>query len=174
MAKYIIEFEDEPSMREDGVNYYTCKSARWYKLEDTIINRLEPYTDPDRKDIEDEVWKFAKKIGSFNGLAKHDLDECFGHTTIQGVMTTYDTYQEAKEKYEAWRKQKDEICVGDEIDIDGEITVVTMVNKHGEILSVDCGGMTYYYYVESQLKRAKKTGRHFFEVEDLLKKMKEQ
>lgn len=45
--KYIIELEDEPYMREDGVNYYTCKSARWYKLGETIINRLTPYTEPD-------------------------------------------------------------------------------------------------------------------------------
>ena len=59
--KYIIEFEDEPYMREDGVDYYTCKSARWYKLGDTIINRLEPYTEPDGCDgckyVDTEEWE---------------------------------------------------------------------------------------------------------------------
>jgi len=162
--KYIIDVPDEHT---DIKVFYTDADMK-------IIQsmRCESYTEHDRKAIEDEVWEFAKKIGSFNGLAKHELDECFGHTTIQGVMTTYDTYSEAKAKYEAWRKQKNEIHVGDEVDIDGEITVVTMVNEYGEVLSVDCDGMAYYYHVESQLKRAKKTGRYFPEVTELLKKMR--
>ena len=73
--KYIIEFEDEPYMREDGVDYYTCKSARWYKLSETIINRLTPYTEPDRKDIEDEVWDFLDFL--FTGMNSEERYECF-------------------------------------------------------------------------------------------------
>ena len=131
----------------------------------------EAYTDPDRKDIEDEVWKFAKKIVSSNGLTKHELDECFGHTTIQGVMTTYDTYQEAKEKYEAWRKQKDEIRVGDEvIDKDVGKAIVTYIDfELCNTLWLD-GSVSE----DVPLKDLHKTGRHFDEVEELLKKMKEQ
>ena len=128
-----------------------------------------PYEEPDRKAIEDEVWELAKKLITMSG---NEVSDMIGCATNFGEVMYNMPYKEVKAKYEAWKK-KDEIRVGDEIDIDGEITVVTMVNKHGEILSVDCGGMTYYYYVESQLKRAKKTGRHFDEVEDLLKKIGE-
>jgi len=171
MAKYIIEFEDEPSMREDGVNYYTCKSARWYNLGDTIINRLEPYTEPDREAIAGEVWEFAKKIGSFNGLSKHELDECFGHTTIQGVMTTYDTYQEAKAKYEAWKKQKDEIRVGDEVELyEGAKGLVYIVGE--EMLEgayLNCNGLVSFCWKK---KDCRKTGKHFDDIEELLKKMR--
>ena len=60
--KYIIEFEDESYMREDEVDYYTCKSTSWYKLGDTIINRLTPYTKSDRKIIFDKLEELLKKV----------------------------------------------------------------------------------------------------------------
>lgn len=97
--KYIIEFEDEPYMREDGIDYYTCKSARWYKLGDTIINRLAPYTEPDRKAIEDEVWGFAWEV------LQLDLPV---FREIFGCDTDKMDYRDYKSKYEAWLKQKDE------------------------------------------------------------------
>ena len=86
-------------MREDGVNYYTCKSAPWYKLGETVINRLTPYTETDRKAIEDEVWSFAWKIFNmdFGEYAKlFDDNECPSD------------YRETKAKYEEWKKQKED------------------------------------------------------------------
>ena len=47
MAKYVIELDDEPCMREDGYNFYTCKTVPWWSISDMIINRLTPYTEPD-------------------------------------------------------------------------------------------------------------------------------
>ena len=91
--KYIVELEDEPYMREDGVNYYTCKSARWYKLGETVINRLTPYTEPDREAIENEVWENTWKMF----LTPED----FG-------ATRGDSYSEAKAKYDAWKEQKED------------------------------------------------------------------
>ena len=169
--KYIIEFEDEPYMREGEEKYYTCKSARWFKLEETIINKLTPFTEPNREAIEDEVWKFAKKIGSFNGLAKHELDECFGHTTIQGVMTTYDTYREAKREYEKWKKSKEKIRVGDEV-------IIKSDGVKGVVLDEDLCG-EFFVFTENECCETyrkihfEKTGRHFPEVAELLKKMRE-
>ena len=130
------------------------------------------YTDLDRKAIEDEVWKFAKKIGSFNGLTKHELDECFGHTTIQGVMTTYDTYREAKREYEKWKKSKEEIRVGDEVtdnDLD-DIGVVTYVDDSCYCILWSSG------VVSEDVRKSKlrSTGRHFNITHELLKKMKKQ
>lgn len=46
--KYIIEFEDEPCMREDGLNFYKCIQAPWYQLSYSVIKRLTPY-EPERK-----------------------------------------------------------------------------------------------------------------------------
>ena len=46
--KYIIEFEDEPCMYEDGMKFYKCIQAPWYYQSDLIIKRLVPYQ-PERK-----------------------------------------------------------------------------------------------------------------------------
>lgn len=171
--KYIIEFEDEPYMREDGVDYYTCKSARWYKLSETIINRLTPYTEPDRKDIEDEVWHLARTIESMSvGEIMNIFD--VREENVPFLCNTR-TYQEAKSKYEAWLKQKDEIHVGDEVlpmDTEYDTMIVTRTWKDDywsdcvDTIGLDgsiCSFLT---------SKVKKTGRHFPEVAELLEKMR--
>lgn len=166
MAKYIIEFEDEPYMREDGVNYYTCKSARWYKLGDTIINSLTPYTESDRKAIEDEVWEFCRMIDC--DVDGDDLDELYGD--YDEFYTKY-TYQEAKTKYEAWKKQKDEIHVGDEVeDNDGTRGIVFGINGT-DLLGVcwEDERMGHFFWPKTYCR---KTGRHFSEAERLLEALK--
>ena len=158
--KYIIELEDEPYMREDGVNYYTCKSARWYKLGETIINRLTPYTEPDREAIENEVWEFAK------GLLNYTDDDW---EAITNMLLLDVPYHEAKAKYDAWKKQKDEIHVGDEIVLYENVKmVVTQVDHGTSIQGVDENGECYECV---ECNAVKKTGRHFTEIEELLKKL---
>lgn len=46
--KYIIEFEDKPSMYEDEVYFYKCIQAPWWGLSERVIERLTPY-EPERK-----------------------------------------------------------------------------------------------------------------------------
>ena len=41
--KYIVEFEDEPCMREDGLNFYKCIQAPWLGLSERVIKQLTPY-----------------------------------------------------------------------------------------------------------------------------------
>ena len=171
--KYVIDIPDKAIDFMGGRDHVSVFVEPDYKVGDCKHYALriskediEPYTEPNRETIENEVWDFATSCIDMDG---NDFYTCFENDSVY-YLTEY-TYSEAKSKYDEWKRKKEEIRVGDEIDIDGEITVVTMINKHGEILSVDCGGMTYYYHMESQLKRAKKTGRHFYEVEDLLKKM---
>jgi len=41
--KYIIEFEDEPCMYEDGMKFYKCIQAPWWGLSERIIKQLTPY-----------------------------------------------------------------------------------------------------------------------------------
>ena len=69
-----------------------------------------PYTESDRKAIEDEVWKLADTI---HGMSIQDKTSCFGFSLTSAVTLNF-SYQEAKAKYEAWKK-KGVIHVGDEI-----------------------------------------------------------
>ena len=168
MAKYIIEIPEDRVTSDGKLRFMACVDS---PLANWIYTGIfaEPF---DRKAIEDEVWNFAKKIGSFNGLAKHELDECFGHTTIQGVMTTYDTYREAKREYEKWKKSKEEIHVGDEVtynDLD-DIGVVTYVNDSCCCILWSDGVVSE----EVRKSELRSTGRHFNITHELLKKMKKQ
>ena len=96
----------------------------------------------------------------------------YSHTDNPTGWELYQDYQKAKERYETWKKQKEEIHVGDEIVgiySDGEITPPLVVlkvegnyyfgiySKTGDFVQ---GGLNY-----------EKTGRHFDEVEELLKKI---
>ena len=172
--KYLINIPESYVIRSPlkgevlGIPLLVSATQKTYTLPTEI--QLEPYTEPDRKTIEDEVWEFAKKIGSFNGLAKRDLEGCFGHTTIQGVMTTYDTYREAKTKYEAWKAEKDKICVGDEVKHRGLNYVVGYVGADKVYHLIDKNWLRTVVQGGYQLI---KTGRHFPEVAELMKKMRE-
>lgn len=169
--KYIIDIPDGITC----INALKYEDSKCVVARPYIVSDLTPYAEPDedeiRQKVEDEVWKFAKKIGSFNGLAKRDLDECFGHTTIQGVMTTYDTYKEAKREYEKWKNQKREIRVGDEV-------IIKSDGVKGVVLDEDLCG-EFFVFTENECCETyrkihfEKTGRRFPEVAELLKKMRE-
>lgn len=145
--KYIIEFEDEYSMNEGGMKYHQCKQVPYWSVSHGIIKNLTPYTEPDRKAIEDEVWEFVRIITDM-------------------------TYQEAKDKHEAWLKQKDQIRIGDELKDDGNIRAVVL-----DIMDEDY--VSYEVFTENgivdewQNGIVVKTGRHFPEVVQLLVKMRE-
>ena len=164
--KYIIEI---PS-KADFVTAYYMEDGLPVMYKSDKIDDLEPYTESDRKAIEDEVWEFARKMISTSG---NEVSEMWGCATNFGEVMHNTTYSEAKSKYEAWLKQKDEIKVGDEIVgiySDGEKTPPLVVlkvegnyyygiySKTGEFVQ---GGLNY-----------EKTGRHFDEVAELLKKMR--
>lgn len=171
--KYIIDIEDEYSMNEGGMKYYQCKQVPYWSVSHGIIKNLTPYTEPDRKAIEDEVWEFVKKM-------EHEIPVCYLMDIYGDESEIYQnfTYQEAKTKYEAWKKKKEEIRVGDEVEqitasgnpVGFKCVVTKIVND--EILRgiTQTGeGVT----CSSQIKRWwRKTGRHFPEVEELLKKIK--
>lgn len=164
MAKYIIELEDEPYMREDEVNYYTCKSARWYKLGETIINRLTPYTEPDKEPTVNEAWDFVKAL---YGLSDEELYEIFPNGCPYEM-----TYSEAKAKYDAWKQKKEEVRVGDEVMYHGTKYVVFRKLLMSNVLYME-GLNSHPQTTIFSSNEVTKTGRHFDEVEKLLKKMEE-
>lgn len=184
--KYIIEIENEPFGRNDDPFFphgmdelYRAKGFKSLVFDQNGLNKLTPYTEPDCKAIEDEVWRIARLISleaDDGGLNPTELYRCFGNSSIQDVMKTY-SYQEAKAKYEAWKKEKDEIRVGDEVEY----------FCGGNIRFVVCGidnGVAYGFKYQTdfedldigeycKIDELKKTGRHFPEVAELLKKMED-
>ena len=154
--KYIIDLPEE---------FAEATKEYWEK---TVGMQLEPYTEFDcRKSIEDEVWELANYMGRMS-LTERDL--CFGFPLPQEVTMNL-SYQEAKAKYEEWLKQKDEIKVGDEYCDADEVFVVTNVNN-SDIVSVIFTDGSVDELFKKELRECKKTGRHFDEVEELLRKIK--
>lgn len=101
MAKYIIDIPDTGYVsEEDGQLYVPLKSTDC----DVSINpawlvtgyHCEPYTEPDRE--ADEMWDFVNTV---YGLSDEELYEIFD----DGNYCDH-SYQEAKAKYEAWKKRK--------------------------------------------------------------------
>lgn len=173
--KYIIELEDEPmianSYHQKVDELWKAKGFNSLVFDKYGLNKLTPYTEPDRKAIEDKVWNFASDC--FWSMTQEEIDQCY-----DGWFPK--SYQEAKSKYDLWAKSKEEIHVGDELEqitasgnpvglkcvvtkiVDDEI--LKGIAQTGEV--VTCS---------SQIKRWwRKTGRHFDEVEKLLERMREE
>lgn len=92
MAKYIIEIPDEVPVSDELVPFDMCRPS-WY---------LEAYENG-KADTEDDVWEFIRIICD---MTVSERKECFNSETCD--LDEYLTYQEAKAKYDAWKKQKEE------------------------------------------------------------------
>lgn len=133
--------------------------------------RVTPYEEP--SDMAEDVWKMAchiMKYADTGGMSYDDLKECFGTHNLSSIGEM--SYAEAREKYDAWKKEKDEIHVGDEVVWgDSDPFVVLIVGESGQYpyyRGITASGMLAEGYV-----KYKKTGRHFPEAAELLKKMRE-
>ena len=119
--------------------------------------------------VEQEVWEFASILMNMHPDVAEDIYWSMNGGKGIGVATEM-TYQEAKARYEEW-KQKEEIEVGDELKDDENIRAVVL-----DILDADYE--SYEVITENgivdewQKGIVIKTGRHFSEVEELLKKMR--
>ena len=169
--KYIIDIPKE--YESDWVN----KSSRLgfelcFPINETATNKkyhiptglkLESYTEPDRKAIENEVWEFVCKF-----VWAVDDKKILGTDILHAVRDM--TYQEAKAKYKTWIKQMDEIRVGDEVKHRGLNYVVGYVGADKVYHLIDKNWLRTVVQGGYQLI---KTGRHFPEVAELLKKMRD-
>ena len=166
--KYIIEIEDEPFGRNDdpviphGMDkLYRAKGFKSLVFDKNGLDKLIPYTEPERKAIEDEVWCFAWEV------LQLDLPV---FRKIFGYDTDKMDYRDYKDKYEAWLEQKDKIYVGDEVtDGKGYKGIATYIQSEVcDVLWYD-GTVTE----DTDKKELSKTGRHFPEVVQLMVKMRE-
>lgn len=184
--KYIIDIPHKYVMGTNPRTLMICEGTIGISTE----IELTPYDEPSQKaidlqhahDIEnvarmnyskgsEDAWEFARAI---NDMLYDDFISCYDGKTEEAVYKL--SYHEAKSKYEAWKKQKDEIRVGDEViplDTQYDTMVVTKLwtgeyrDEWADIIASD--GKLFSFLKTS----IKKTGRHFNEVEELLKKMKE-
>lgn len=172
MAKYIIDIPDEKTYLyvNDEYSFLRMPIGLGENDNKTIsaptFLRIEPYTEPDRKVIEDEVWEFVRII---TDMTEKQRIECFGGASCD--LDEYWTYQDAKVKYEAWEKSKEEIHVGDEVtdnDLD-EIGVVTYVYDSYCCILWSDGSVSE----EVRKSELRSTGRHFNITHELLKKMRD-
>lgn len=170
MKKFIIEIPDstlwidvpQSIIKEDGSIIFPTKSVP--------VENLTPYT-VDCKDVEEEVWNFAAKI---ERMTCKEVYEVFG--IDPAWLCNQMSYKEAKAKYEAWLKQRDEIEVGDEVENTshkkGIVFKISSSNSDLEyvrVLYMECGNAFTSAWEKNKVK---KTGRHFPEVVQLLEKMR--
>lgn len=169
--KYIIELEDEPmianSFHQEADELWKAKGFNSLVFDKCGLDKLTPYTELDRSVIEDEVWGVCKKLIS---MSENEVSDMMGCMTNFGEVMYNVPYQEAKAKYEAWRAERDEIRVGDEVE---EIAlnmrgIVTWIGDASCSVMWDDGRPSTEFQ-----KELRRTGRHFDEVEELLEKIKE-
>ena len=119
-------------------------------------------------------WESAKKIyaaPSDGGYTLEQLTQVFGNSSMSAIARAY-TASDAIAKikaYEEEKKAETELKVGDElVNNCGERYVITHIVSKDYVNVVDMRGSVFYINPE----RYKKTGRHFPEIEELLKQMK--
>ena len=169
--KYIIDIPED--MVKDGF-VVKCEQSFCGNNRRVVANLFPyEYEEPDRKQIEDaqeEAWEFAKQVSI---MKPEDKEECWGTAKYNTINLGY-SYQEAKAKYDAWKTEKEsKIEVGDEVmhKITKSIGIATWVDPEANYVHIVWSdGSTGNRKMDS----LEKTGRHFNQVADMLKEMKEE
>ena len=143
---------------KDGVNHYLPTGIK-----------ATPYDE-----LSDEkAWKFAQKIlappNTGDALTVEDLMDCYGTDDAYDVVCEQ-TYAEARERYEVWKKRKDEIEIGDLVTDSNAVRAVVL----GESVSGRAWGILDENGCVRMINKSHifKAGRHFSEVEQMIEKMR--
>lgn len=176
--KYIIEVEDECT---EGL--YRAKGFKTLVFDDAGLKKLEPVSDALQHGYDEgyqdglnDCWECARKLMLRSNLSYADIYKIFGNGSEHFVLRTFspsEAITRIKKYEEAQKKAEAEIKVGDEVIVpNGKRCVVTGFNGGDNkwILCIDengdCGPN---YHEKTDLK---KTGRHFPQIEEVLKQMK--
>lgn len=168
MKRYIavIELDDEEEIVGDANISYTYRSNGTNYGTDESVELKADAGGLSMKTYEDglnEAWEAARKVlCDSECLVK--LEDIFDDHTLDGIFNTY-TASEAIAKI----KEYEEIKVGDEVvNVTGKKSVVVRVC--GSVITlVESNGVTGRWEKED----FKKTGRHFSQIEEVLKQMQE-
>ena len=181
-----IKLEPYTELDEDksyGVSRYKTIGLAFLKwLGDDVGDKLKTVDDVykfldknccNKDSVENEVWEFVEKL---EYLTVGETEDCFDveYDGIPFVANMF-SYQEAKEKYEAWMKLNNEIHVGDEVEYPpnkakGIVVQCHVPDVYAEVdkYAVFTGTFVEYLPIEWLTK----TGRVFPEVAELLEKMR--
>lgn len=187
--KFIVEVDgvNTPPENSGAVNLYRIKDLNYCLWAENSLVLPEKQLEKLAKvnDLKDEVKEAYKKgyakamediqeaVRMLLAMDYNDKDLHFGGSHITAEILSEFDVREIVERLEAYKKEQSEIRVGDEIDIDDIRSVVTCVDEENDrvfVLYVD----VYIDEIEGIDENVKpaKTGRHFGEVESLLKILK--
>jgi hypothetical protein len=127
----------------------------------------------EKESIEDEVWEFVRNCLMMDCSDFADAFDSYSYSNFLEY-----SYQIAKARYEAWLKQKDEIHVGDEVAFEMAFGNGLDNNMKAVALDQATTGEEWCVLTENGCVETHdeedlyKTGRHFDEVVELLKKMR--
>lgn len=180
MAKYIIDVAKEWVDITKGLHIPIEKCLNLGDLRIDTGLEVTPYIEPGEQALEkathegrligkkegvEEAWEFFMKCLKMDGNDFYDIfDSC------DALCLTNLSYQEAKTKYDEWKKEKEQIRVGDEVIIksDGTKGVVLDEDLCGEFSVFTENGCCEAY----RKIHFEKTGRHLEGVEKLLEEMR--
>lgn len=154
--KYLIEVPDET-----GQAYYNIAPY----IEPNEDNAI--WMDGYEKGVEagrDDAWNFARNLLNYTNKDWEDL--------MNLLLVNSCSYQEAKDMYEEWEREKNEIQIGDEVkdkDLEDKGIVTSVLATRCDVLWFD--GTVSEDVLMSDLY---KTGRHFDEIQNLLKTIEEE
>ena len=189
MGKYIIELKR-------GETAYKTTDSNGTPLIQLLA--LTPYTEPDldavKKEVHDkcmseaedlayklyspkideayqrglnDAWDVAKKISTMDSPTR---DEIFGLVITSNIIDE-NSAPEAIEKIQKYEQKQDEIKVGNEVNGKGGRGIITKISNDGDHFNVMWENGSTGYYMREDFK---KTGRHFSEIAEVLRKMQEE
>jgi preprotein translocase subunit YajC len=175
MKRYIaaLEIEDDEEIIDASVSYSYRSNGMNYKATERMQLKEES-EDARNKTYEDglnDAWEAARTV--VDCKVPFDFWELSSGQSMLAVFRRY-SVKEAIEKireYEEEQKKAAEIKIGDKVtDDDGWEGVVTWISPDGEyLLIIQKDGTALHWKKES----FKKTGRHFSQIEEVLKRLQE-
>lgn len=172
MKKYIavLEIEDDEEIVDAKVTYFYSNNGMTYKATEKMELKEES-EDAMNKTYEDglnEAWELARKIVCLpvdGGKNVEWLEDTFGTARTDYILRNYSAY-EAIDAVETYEKLK----VGDEVKYIGSVGVVIENYSEDQVMLMWSNGTTA---IGIPKKDVTKTGRHFPQIEEVLKQMKE-
>lgn len=146
MSKYVIEYEDTPSSREDGVNYYKCKNVPYFSSSKTFIDRMTPFDEVDA--FRHGMAYMYECIGTLSTMRKDNRVEWFGTTSALQILAE-NNYAEFESKIREYKRSFTIPRLGDVVEYHGGRYLVVKIDDEsyhllsGKDFEVVCVGKDY-------------------------------
>ena len=197
--KYIIELEELTVSTADGqMQLYKIKGFNTPTFDSAGVSKLTPYTELDAESLFNKAYDAGMEDGVANmhneceaayqkgvndmyaatrkiclntedgALSIDTLSSIFGKASTYAMIRDYQP-MEIISKLREYEQEQEKIKVGNEVNGKGGRGIITKIGDDGAHFNVMWeNGSTGYYMIED----FKKTGRHFPEIADVLRKMK--